>query len=123
LVPALVGFVVAVGTFGLFGLRLDPVSAAMAPLILGIGLDDGLHAVHGETIAGTLRGSLGFSGSAMVMTTLTTCAGFGGLLFSKIPALRSAGALVAIGTLACLAATLLLLPAIEALGRSRGEAS
>jgi predicted RND superfamily exporter protein len=57
----------------------------------------------------------------MALTTLTTAVGFGGLAFSRLPALSRGGLLVAGGTVLCLAATLLVLPAVGALAGRLGE--
>jgi hypothetical protein len=91
------------------------------PVMLGIGIDDGLHVAHGVRrepgagVAGAVRGA----GRAMVLTTLTTCAGFGSLGLSQIPGLRRGGLLIAAGVAACLLATLLVLPALEAATRRK----
>lgn len=123
LLPAVLGFLVTLGTCGWLGIELDLLSAGLAPLILGIGLDDGLHAVHGGGSGEGIRSSLRLSGPAMTMTTLTTSVGFGGLLFTHIPALRAAGAVVTAGTMSCLLITLLVLPALAELSNRRGRQS
>lgn len=117
LLPVTLGFLWLVGLCGWLGIALDPFSAMMAPLILGIGIDDGLHALHGRIAHGGLREAILAVGPPMVLTTLTTCVGFGSLLVSSIPTLRRGGALVALGTLFCLLATLIVLPAAERLLR------
>ncbi len=67
-----------------------------------------------------MRAVLLESGPAMTLVMLTASIGFGSLTASRVPGLRNAGLIVAIGGLACLAATLLVLPALDAvLGRSR----
>jgi KDO2-lipid IV(A) lauroyltransferase len=58
----------------------------------------------------------------MLLITLTTGAGFGSLGASRVPGLQNAGGLVAVGVVACLAATLVVLPALEALFRRTGLA-
>jgi uncharacterized protein len=110
-------------TFGLWGWalgRCDLMSLAVAPILLGIGIDDGLHAGHSAALTGSLREGVQASGRAMALTTLTTVVGFGSLASSSIPALRGAGVLLAAGVTLCLVATLVLLPAIgELAGRRR----
>jgi predicted RND superfamily exporter protein len=101
------------GFCGAMGILITPVSLCVAPVLLGIGVDDGLHALHGSNVHGGLAASLRKVGTAMTLTTMTTFVGFGSLLFSRVPALRGSGLLVAAGTLLCLLATLLLLPALE----------
>jgi lauroyl/myristoyl acyltransferase len=53
----------------------------------------------------------------MVLIALTTGVGFGSLGSSRVPGIRNAGTLVALGVVACLVATFLVLPALESLAR------
>jgi predicted RND superfamily exporter protein len=123
LLPVLLGSFWLLGLCGGIGLVIDPMSMTVAPLLLGIGIDDGLHALHGARAHGDLVSSLKQVGQAMTLTTLTTCIGFGTLVFSRVPSLQSGGALVAAGTALCLLATLLVLPALDALFPVRTAAS
>ena len=118
LAPVAVGSVWLVGLCGVAGVPITLFSVAAAPLLLGIGIDDGLHAVHGIATEGGLARAVRHAGPAMVATSLTTAAGFGSLLASRLPALRAGGAVIALGTLLCLGLTLLL----PALGRDEETA-
>lgn len=120
LLPVTLGTLWTLGACGLLGLPLDPFTLLVAPLLLGIGVDDGLHALHG---AGALHRSVLGAGRAMALTTLTTVIGFGSLALSGIPALRGGGLVVALGTALCLLVTLILLPALERLRREDPEGS
>ncbi len=120
--PVVVGCVWTLGVWGRLGLSLDLLSLSVVPILIGIGIDDGLHAVHGtgsriRSVSG-LAESVRQSGLAMALTTLTTCVGFGSLATSSIPGLRNGGLLVAVGVLLCLLATLWILPAVGALLRT-----
>ncbi|MDY7095786.1 MAG: MMPL family transporter [Acidobacteriota bacterium] len=118
MVPVSLASVWTLGLWALAGGALDLVSLAVVPVMLGIGIDDGLHAVHGSREEG-LTASVRGAGRAMTLTTLTTVVGFGSLLLSRVPGLRNGGSLVALGVLASLLATLLLLPALAALRSPR----
>ena len=122
LLPVLLGSFWVLGFSGGIGLIIDPISMTVVPVLLGIGIDDGLHALHGTGARGDLVASLKQVGQAMTLTTLTTCIGFGTLVFSRVPSLRSGGALVAVGTALCLLATLLVIPALDALFPNRAVA-
>lgn len=118
LTPVGLGLLVTLGGCAAAGVSLDPFSLVVAPVLVGIGIDDGLHALHGArrgAQGGGLSTGVRAAGPAMALTTLTTAVGFGGLAASRLPALARGGLLVAIGTLLCLAATLLVLPAVAAL--------
>jgi predicted RND superfamily exporter protein len=114
LVPVVLGSLWTLGFAGFAGVPIDPFTIVVAPLLLGIGIDDGLHALQGERAFGDLPGSLAASGRAMTLTTLTTCVGFGSLAFSRVPSLARGGLLVAVGTFLCLVVTLVVLPALDA---------
>jgi predicted RND superfamily exporter protein len=110
-------------TAGLLRLGGGPVQfiAAMAiPLIVGIGIDDGIHMVNrlrslapGEDPAPAVAAM----GRSVILTTLTTVAGFGSLAVAAMPGLAGLGRIAVVGVLLCLTATMLLLPAFAALKR------
>ncbi len=124
--PVVLGSLWTLGLWSALGRSLDLFTLAVLPIMLGIGIDDGLHVVHGarRDPAAGIRGAAVGAGRALVLTTLTTAVGFGSLLLSHIPGLRNGGLLIATGVAACLLATVLVLPAIEAAGgagrRSKG---
>jgi hypothetical protein len=126
LAPVALGLLWTLGLAAALGLPLDPFSLQVAPLLLGIGVDNGLHVVHGARgaggfAAGGLQRAVAAAGRAIALCTLTNAAGFGSLALSRLPALSRGGLLVAAGALLCLAATLVVLPAAGALaGRTRG---
>lgn len=117
LTPVSLGCVWLAGLYGACGVSVDPFAITVAPILLGLGIDDGLHAVHGARHHGGTVSSIRAVGGAMTATTLTTCAGFGSLAISRVPALRQAGLLVAVGTVLCLIASLTVIPAAGALLR------
>jgi predicted exporter len=111
--PVLLGSLWTLGLWGLMGRSIDLLSLAVVPIMLGIGIDDGLHALHGSgPRAAKLGESVRLAARAMTLTSLTTCVGFGSLTLSRVPGLANGGLLVALGVAACLLATLLVLPAL-----------
>lgn len=120
--PVTLGALWTLGLWSAAGRPLDLLSIAVLPILLGVGIDDGLHLAHRAIEVGTTAAARE-TGPALTLTTLTTVAGFGSLTLSRIPGLARGGALTALGVLACLAATLLVPPALEALAaRRRGSA-
>ncbi len=119
LLPVVAGSLWTLGLWAASGRTLDLFSLAVLPILLGIGLDDGLHVVHGARGLGTagsrsLHDASVEAGHGLLLTTLTTCAGFASLVLSAIPGLRAGGLLIALGVFACWLCTVLLLPALEA---------
>jgi predicted RND superfamily exporter protein len=120
--PLTLGCVWTFGLWGALGQPLDLLCAFTVPLLLGTGMTLGANAVHWKR----LHPERGFQAAAadlglpLSLATLTTVIGFGSLATSRVPGLRHAGILVALGLSACLLATVLVLPALEAaLGRGR----
>lgn len=119
--PAAVGLVITLGLLAWADVGFGIVHVLSIPLLLGLGVDDGLHVVH------RLREAPGLAvdeaavsvGRAIVVTTLTTCAGFGALLLSNNPSLESMALVVLIGLPICLLASVTLVPALAVLLRLR----
>ncbi len=84
------------------------------PLLLGLGVDDGLHVVH------RMREDPGLSaaaaaesvGRAIAMTTVTTCSTFFVLLFANHPGMESMALVMLVGLPLCLLGSICLIPAL-----------
>jgi predicted RND superfamily exporter protein len=121
LIPLLSATLWTVGGMGWFGIELNLMNVAVIPLILGIGIDDGIQVVHRFHTRQNRSASevIGQTGTALVATTLTTIAAFGSLSLAQYPGLKSFGLLTTLGVGSCLLASLVLLPAL--LTWSEGE--
>ncbi|MES1244379.1 MAG: MMPL family transporter [Acidobacteriota bacterium] len=119
--PLALGCLWTFGLWGAFGGHVDVLAISTLPVLFGTGIDLGVHAVHGGRLRPEegIRGTVERSGLAMILIALTTGVGFGSLGSSRVPGLQNAGTLVALGVSACLVATFLVLPALEALSRDR----
>lgn len=113
-VPLLLGELGAMGGMTLLGHNLNMVSMGIIPIILGIGIDDGIHIVHRFMDQGEkdVPGVFRFAGRAVVITSMTTMVGFGSLVFSSYKGLWSAGLFAILGIGICLLASITLLPAL-----------
>lgn len=81
------------------------------PLLLGIGVDNGIHLVHRYHHLDKQKPLFASSTSkAILASTMTTICSFGNLAFSKHLGMASMGQLLAIGMLIMLACTLFILP-------------
>jgi len=110
--PLLAGVAYMLGASSLLGVELNPANAVAIPLILGIGIDDGIHIVHRYKEERQIWGAVRYTGRAIIMTSLTTMVGFGSLCTSHFPAISSLGKLATLGIGACLLTSLLLLPSL-----------
>jgi predicted exporter len=116
--PLLLGCLWTFGLWGAWDRPIDLLCISALPVLFGTGIDLGVHALHGERQhSDGIAGAVEEAGLPMTLTMLTTGVGFGALGASRIPGLQNAGLIVALGVTLCLAATFLVLPAIEALGR------
>lgn len=114
------GVVLMLGAITILGFEINYVNAFVATMILGVGIDYGIHLIHRMHLTGgRVEEGLLETGKAVVLASLTNMAGFGTLTLGAYPALRSFGAVAMIGSLACLFTSLTVVPAL--LGRGREE--
>ncbi|MGH2898431.1 MAG: MMPL family transporter, partial [Solirubrobacteraceae bacterium] len=106
-----------------FGMRWNFANVLVLPVLLGIGIDSGIHLVHRWRHADHTNDALLNTSTArgVIQSTLTTIASFGALALSIHPGLASLGILLTIGLILILVANLVLIPALLA-GRSAGPA-
>ena len=111
--PLLLAGALTVAAMVVLGIPFDFANVIALPLLLGIGVDNGIHMVHRARSAACPGGVLATSTTRAVLTSaLTTICGFGSLAFSPHPGMAGMGAVLAIGLAATLVCTLVVLPAI-----------
>ncbi len=110
--PAALGSLLTLAVMRVFAIDFDLMNIALVPMILGLGVDDGIHLVsrHRQPGGGDLIETYRHVGGAVLLTSLTTCAAFGSLVLARSPGLATMGVLVVCGALSCCAITLLLMP-------------
>jgi len=112
MLPLGLGMAQLFGILGILGLPLNPANMIVLPLILGIGIDDGVHVVHDfRRQRGRYRMSPS-TASAVLITSLTTMVGFGSLMIARHQGLQSLGRVLTIGVSCCLFTSLVMLPAL-----------
>jgi hopanoid biosynthesis associated RND transporter like protein HpnN len=118
LAPIVLGALITAALTVLAGIAFNFANIIALPLLLGVGVDNGVHMVHRARTEPVAGGALATSTSrAVLFSGLTTLASFGNLGFSPHPGMASMGQLLAIGMALTLAATLVLLPALLRLRR------
>lgn len=114
--PLVVAALMTVGASVALGIPFNFANLIAIPLLLGVGVDNGIHMVHRHRITPGSTSLLRTSTArAVLVSFLTTILSFGNLAFSPHRGMASMGRLLAIGMAAVLATTLLLLPIL--LGR------
>jgi predicted RND superfamily exporter protein len=100
-----------IGIMKLINLQFNMINFLVVLLIIGIGLDDGVHILHhykeGERNIKKLFSRIG---RAILLTTVTTVFGFGSLSFSSYTGIAGTGVILAIGVSLALVFTILALP-------------
>jgi len=112
LLPVAIGSVWLGGLMGFFGVPLNPANIMTLPLVIGIGVTNGIHILNRfaeEQHASILARS---TGKAVLVSGLTAIAGFGSLILAKDRGIHSLGAVMAVGITTCMIAGLTFLPAL-----------
>ena len=112
--PLAIGLTWMLGSMVVGGVSLTFYNLVVLPTVLGIGNDGGVHLAHRyqEEGKGSIRRVLRSTGEHVSMGAMTNLIGFGGLLLSGHPGLRSIGVLAVVGIGTTLAATLIFFPAL-----------
>jgi len=120
-IPLIAGGVWMVGILKSLGMMLNFVNVMGLPMIVGIGIDDGVHLLHRYKYEGFDKTPivLKSTGKAILLTSLTTMAGFGSLMLGTYRGWASLGMLLSIGVAACFLTTVLFLPAIISLAHTK----
>jgi predicted RND superfamily exporter protein len=121
LTPLLLGSTLTVASMVLLAIPFNFANVIVIPLVLGMGVDSGIHLVHrarSEALGpSVLMGTT--TARAVFYSALTTVVSFGSLSFSSHPGMASLGLLLVIGMLFTLLANLVVLPALLAWHRFR----
>lgn len=110
--PLSLGVLQMFGIMGLLNLPLNPANMIALPLILGIGVDYGVHLIHDYR---EQKGRFRMSPStavAVLVDSLTTIVGFGAMMIATHRGLQSLGRVLTLGVTCCLFTSLVMLPAL-----------
>ena len=123
MLPVTVGTILTVGTMGILGLRFNFFNVAGIALIFGFGVDYGIYLMQTHLEEGAKGGSHAVRsvGGSIVLCAVTTIVSCGSLITTHYRGLASIGIVLCFGAIFCLAATILLLPALMAPHRKAGR--
>jgi uncharacterized protein len=112
LLPVALGGLWMLAIMGLAGIPFNPANIMTLPLIVGIGVTNGIHILNRfaeEQHPSILARS---TGKAVLVSGLTTIAGFGSLILAKHQGIESLGWMMAVGVATCMLIGLTFLPAL-----------
>jgi hopanoid biosynthesis associated RND transporter like protein HpnN len=115
MIPLLLAGAITGAATVVLGLAFNYANVIALPLLLGVGVDNGIHMVHRRRAGTAPHGDLleTSTARAVLYASLTTIFSFGNLAFSSHPGTASMGRLLTVGMLAVLVCTLMVLPALE----------
>ncbi len=114
LVPLAIGGSWMIGLMWVFDLQFNLANLMVLPLIIGIGVDNGIHIIHRYREEGG-QGTpliLKSTGKAVTICSLTTMLGLGSLMVAEHRGIFSLGLLLTLGIGSILIASLTVLPAL-----------
>jgi uncharacterized protein len=122
-VPIVLASIVTAAITVLIGMPFNYANIIALPLLVGIGVDNGIHVVHRLRTEGATELLDTSTMRAVIASALTTIASFGNLAFSSHVGTASMGILLALGLGVSMVATLIALPAWLSLRREGRSAA
>jgi len=120
--PLVVGMIWMLGLYPLLGFKMNILNIIVIPLVIGMGIDFGIHLAHRFQVEQDVDAVYRYTGKAVFLSALTTMIGFGSLgLIGKFPSIASMGTILFFGIASCLATSLLILPALFSFGNNHKE--
>lgn len=127
-IPLVLGYLWMLGGMRILGMNFNFINIIISPLLIGIGVDDGLHLIYRwceDKVEGEVESSIlstfSHTGLAVVTTSITTIAVFGSLFIASTPGLRMLGGTALLGIGFAMILSLTVLPAGLYLAFSRSE--
>lgn len=108
--PLTIGMLWLFGFMGLFKIPFNMANFFAIPILIGIGVDFGVHMVHRLRSEQSLSAMTTSTTRGVVLTAITNAVGFGAMVLAAHRGIASLGQIMAIGATACLLAALVALP-------------
>ena len=107
----LLGLLWTFGCMGALGVSLNLANFFGVPMLVGLGVDGAVHILHRAREGGDPLAWM-WTRRAVLMSAVTTAAGFGTLLFASHRGLQSLGCLILVGSIGTLLTSVVVLPAL-----------
>lgn len=116
-IPLFLGILWMVGAMVLFGIQMNFINIFVTTMIIGIGVDYGVHVLHRYREVRDLpdaefESGIFETGKAVVAAAMSTIVGFGSIMFSSYPGLVSTGKVAILGTVSTGLVAVTVLPAV-----------
>lgn len=121
LLPAALGTLWTGGAFAALGVDLNLMTLGVLPMVLALGVDDGIHVLHGHLELGGSREATRAIETGIWLTSLTTGVAFGSLWLSRNQGIATVGLLCLLGIGFCLVTSVAVLPSLLSPGLLRRE--
>jgi hopanoid biosynthesis associated RND transporter like protein HpnN len=120
LIPVAIGTLWLAGLMGWMGVPINLANIMTLPLVIGIGVTNGIQILNRYAEEGTPGILSRSTGKAVLVSGLTAISGFGSLMLAQHLGIHSLGVIMATGIATCMIAALTFLPALLGLiGRWR----
>ncbi len=114
LTPVIFGIGGIIGLSELLSVDLNIISIMMIPLVIGIGIDNGIHIIHRykEEGNGSLPNVIQHTGKAIFLTTASTCLAFSSFIIADHPGMQSLGRVPVLGLILAFIVAAVFLPSL-----------
>ena len=112
LIPVAIGTLWLAGLMGWAGVPINLANIMTLPLVIGIGVTNGINILNRYAEEGTPGILSRSTGKAVLVSGLTAIAGFGSLMLAQHRGIRSLGIIMSVGIATCMIAALTFLPAL-----------
>lgn len=121
LFPLAFGIAATLGFMVLWGIPLNPANLIALPLIVGVGIDNGIHVLHDyrNRQRGKLYSLSAPTGRGIAVASLTTILGFGTMGLARHQGMASLGLTLTLGVSMCTLAALVVVPALLRIADAR----
>lgn len=120
LIPLAVGMGWTVAVMTIFGIKFNFINVVAIAIIIGSGVDFGVHLMHRYLQERSLAVALRQTGGAVLLSALTTIVGFSSLILARHSGAASLGLLLTIGIVSCVLSALMVFPAAMSLLKPNG---